>query len=177
MRLMVERLHRLDLGEVLPHVAAHFRDPVLAQPGQLPHTATIDQDGNDHQWEAEDDDTGKFGIGYEEQDQTAHQHQGVAQRDGDRGADDGLQHCRISGKPRLYFQASVFLVETRVKVDQMVKHLLSNIRHHPFANPGHQIKTSEGANGETNHQDKKQPNRFGQHRGRLGGKALVHQNP
>ena len=87
MGLVVEGLHGLDLGKVLPHIAAHIRHPVLTQSRQVPHPAAEKQNRHDHQRKAEDDNARQLGVGDEQQNDAANQHQRVAQGNGHGRAD------------------------------------------------------------------------------------------
>ncbi|MCY1530824.1 hypothetical protein D9M68_660300 [compost metagenome] len=80
--LVVVGLYRLDLPQGLAHVAADFGDAVLALPRQAPDAAAENQDGRQHQWQRQQHDAGELGIGDEQQDYPADQHDAVAQRHG-----------------------------------------------------------------------------------------------
>ena len=87
-----------------------------------------------------------------------------------------MQHRGVGGKPGLDFQRPVLFEKARVKVNQVVEHFLANIRHHPLANPGHQVESRKRTKGQAEHQDEEQTDGLGQVLRRLRGEALVHQN-
>ena len=172
---MVVGLDGLDLSEDLAHVAADIGHPVLAQTRKLAHPPAEEQDRCDDQGDREHDDAGQFGIGDEQQYHAAKQHQGVAQGNGYRRANDRLQHRGVGGQSRLDFQAAVGFIEARMQVDQVIEHLTADISHDALANPGHQIETCKGADGQRQNQDGKQGDRLVEQLWRTGGEALVYQ--
>ena len=176
MALVIERLHHLELGQAFTDVTADVRDPVLAQPGQLPDPATEDQNRGDHQRKTQQDDAGQFGVGDEQQDQSADQHQQVAQGNGHGRSDHRLQHRGVGGEAGLDLQRSVVFEEAGMQIDEVVEHPLADVRHHPFADPGHQIEPGERAERQAKHQDKEQADRPRQVVRRLGGQTLIDQD-
>ena len=80
-----------------------------------------------------------------------------------------MQNRGISGKPGLDFQGPVLLEKARMKINQVVEDFFADIRHHPFADPGHQIETGKRAKCEAQYQDEKQTDGPGQVLRRLGG--------
>ena len=84
-----------------------------------------------------------------------------------------MQQGGVSGQARLNLGAAVVLIEPGMQAHQVVEHLFTQVGHHPLADPGHQIKPREGANGQRKHQRHEQADAFVEQRRGAGQKALI----
>ena len=95
---MVVGLHRLDLPEHLADIAADIGHPVLTQARQRAHPPAENQDRRDHERQRQQHDATELGVGDHQQHAAADQHDQVAQRHRQRGADHRLQQRGIGGQ-------------------------------------------------------------------------------
>ena len=171
--LVVERLHDLDVAQRFTGMGAHIGQPVLAAARQAPHPAADQQDGRNDEGGADHHDQGQLRIGQHQQHDAAKEHQHVAQRDGDRGANHRLQQGGVGGDAALDLRRAVFLEERRMQADEMVEHRQADVGADPLADPRDEVEAHEGADGETHHEHGEDQDAALQQGIGLAGQALV----
>jgi hypothetical protein len=173
LRLVIERLHHLDVAQGLAGIAAHFGKRVLAAPGKLPHAPAEQDHRRHHERHAGDDDQRQLGVGDEQQHQATDEHERVAQRDGHRRADHGLQERGVGGDARLDLGGLIGLEERRVQPDQVVEHGQADVGADPLADPGHEVEAQKRAQGQHHHQQCEQADGLHQHVRRAGSETFI----
>ncbi len=140
LRLVIERLHDLDVPKRLADVAADAREFVLARARQRAHAAAEQHDRCDDDRCAREHDQRQLRIARNEQHDAADEHQQVAQRDRHRRTDHGLQQRRVGGDARLDLGRQILFEESGVQMHEVIEHRAPQIRADALADPRHEVE-------------------------------------
>ena len=134
-----EGLDRLGGEKRLGRAAGGGGDPVLVLAAEAPEAAAEKDDRHDHERHDQEHEPRELGRGEEQHRKPAHEDEGIAERDGDRGADDRQDQRRVGGDPAQHLARHDLLVEGGAHADHAVEDGLADVGHDPFAEAGDKV--------------------------------------
>ena len=174
-RLIGEGLDGADAVQALIALGRGLADLLVHRARQAAHLPAEDDDGDHHQRHDDGGDAGELRAGGEEQTTAAQEHHPIAHGKGQRGADHRLQHRRIGGEARDDVAGARHLVEIRRQGHEVAEDLLAQIRHHPLADPAHEIESREAGKRQHHGRGEDDEHRLVQQPRIAGAEALVDQ--